>query len=79
VETKLDKDFNPIWFCEVAGLLFLALLLVPFVVWVAVHGGRNLAEWAMIAWCSFLLFAFWLRYQSGKVTSLLWEFHYGMA
>ena len=34
---KLDKDFNPVWLCKAAGLLFPFILLLASIAWNVVY------------------------------------------
>ncbi len=73
MEEKLDKDFNPIWLCKTAGLLFPSGILVVSVTSATFHWGSVWGDWLLIGWCSFLVVEFLHRYRSGKVESLFWE------
>jgi hypothetical protein len=77
MDLTLDKDYNPIWLCKLAGVLFPSIGLLAAAVWVGINKAQSATDWVVLGWCSFLLLAFWLRYRSGKVASLGWEFTFG--
>jgi hypothetical protein len=77
MDWTLDKDCNPVWLCKLAGVLSPAFMLVVGAVAAVVHRGQSGTDWAVIGWCLSIFISFWLRYRSGKVASLAWEFSFG--
>ena len=78
MDWTLDNDCNPIWLRKLAGVLIPLSWLLAGAIWTVIHRGQNVADWIVLGWSSFLLAAFWLRYRSGKVGTLGWEFTFGM-
>jgi hypothetical protein len=77
VDTRLDKDYWPIWLVKCAGYLFPVLMLASSVVAILVHHQRGMFDGFLLVWCTILILLFFSRYRAHKFGSLVLEFYYG--
>jgi hypothetical protein len=78
MRTTLDAGTGVPWDAVVAGAALPSLTLTLEIIIIATQHGFGAFTWLSTSWLVVLLLAFAIRYRTGKVASLAWEFHFGM-